>query len=197
MNKGNQSGNKHQNELNRTEILRAVVADAESMGLRDKDKIEQLTSRVIERLEQPQTLPGMEELVPRSQLKRRRLPTRAEIQAIVNEILKADEPSKTDAAKTGKEVAPVSEPEGQQVSKKKEARPMTKQTTQVKPAEGINLAENALRVLERRYLKKDSQGNVIETPGEMFRRVAKAIASAELTYDPRQTLVPGKKNSIN
>ena len=36
----NQSGNKRLTELNRTEILRAVVADAESMGLRDKDKIE-------------------------------------------------------------------------------------------------------------------------------------------------------------
>ena len=59
-----QSGSKKQTELNRTEILRAVVADAESMGLRDKDKIEELTSRVIERLERPQTLPGMEDLVP-------------------------------------------------------------------------------------------------------------------------------------
>jgi len=36
--------------LNRTEILKAVVADAESMGLRDRGKIEWLTSQVIERL---------------------------------------------------------------------------------------------------------------------------------------------------
>ncbi|MFC2069953.1 vitamin B12-dependent ribonucleotide reductase [Chloroflexota bacterium] len=49
----------------------------------------------------------------------------------------------------------------------------------------MNITENALRVLERRYLKKDSQGQVIETPEEMFRRVAKAIASAELVYDPK------------
>ncbi|MDD5038608.1 MAG: vitamin B12-dependent ribonucleotide reductase, partial [Dehalococcoidales bacterium] len=32
---------------------------------------------------------------------------------------------------------------------------------------------------------KDKQGQVIETVEEMFRRVARAIASAELTYDPR------------
>ncbi|TRZ50765.1 MAG: adenosylcobalamin-dependent ribonucleoside-diphosphate reductase, partial [Dehalococcoidia bacterium] len=49
----------------------------------------------------------------------------------------------------------------------------------------MNLTENALRVLERRYLKKDKQGQVIETVEEMFRRVAQAIASAELIYDPK------------
>ncbi|MFC1900386.1 vitamin B12-dependent ribonucleotide reductase [Chloroflexota bacterium] len=65
---------------------------------------------------------------------------------------------------------------------------MTEQAAQVKPdgepAQSINLNENALRVLERRYLMKDSEGNPIETPEEMFRRVAKAIASAELVYNP-------------
>jgi ribonucleoside-diphosphate reductase alpha chain len=44
------------------------------------------------------------------------------------------------------------------------------------------LSENAKRVLERRYLKKDPQGRVIETPQAMFRRVAKHIASAESKY---------------
>ncbi len=46
----------------------------------------------------------------------------------------------------------------------------------------LNLSENALTVLERRYLKKDEQGKVIETPQEMFLRVAKAIASADKLY---------------
>ena len=43
---------------------------------------------------------------------------------------------------------------------------------------GIELSQNALRVLERRYLKKDGEGKVVETPQELFRRVAKHIASA-------------------
>jgi ribonucleoside-diphosphate reductase alpha chain len=47
----------------------------------------------------------------------------------------------------------------------------------------IELTKNALTVLEKRYLKKDSQGHVVETPEEMFRRVAAHIASAELTYN--------------
>jgi len=44
------------------------------------------------------------------------------------------------------------------------------------------LAENALRVLERRYLKKDDQGQVAETPAELFWRVAEAIAAVDANY---------------
>ncbi len=48
---------------------------------------------------------------------------------------------------------------------------------------GIKLSDNALRVLEKRYLAKDGRGKVTETPQELFRRVAKHIASAELSYN--------------
>ena len=102
MTNNNRTGKK-QTQLNRTEILRAVVADAESMGLRDKDKIEELTSRVIERLERPQTLPGMEDLVPKSSLRGRPTPTRAEIQAIVHEIMAREEPVKAEEIKPAME----------------------------------------------------------------------------------------------
>jgi ribonucleoside-diphosphate reductase alpha chain len=47
------------------------------------------------------------------------------------------------------------------------------------------LSENAIRVLERRYLKKDQRGVAVETPEGMFRRVASNVASADLRYDPR------------
>jgi ribonucleoside-diphosphate reductase alpha chain len=40
----------------------------------------------------------------------------------------------------------------------------------------LKLSVNAVRVLERRYLLKDEHGNVIETPAQLFRRIAKAIA---------------------
>ena len=45
------------------------------------------------------------------------------------------------------------------------------------------LSPNALTVLERRYLKKDDQGNIAETPEEMFRRVAYNVAQADLYHD--------------
>jgi len=54
----------------------------------------------------------------------------------------------------------------------------------------IRLSSNALTVLRRRYLKKDEQGNIMETPEEMFRRVAVNIAQADLLYghtDVRKT----------
>ncbi len=46
----------------------------------------------------------------------------------------------------------------------------------------MELSDNALTVLRARYLLKDESGKVIETPEEMFRRVARAIASAESLY---------------
>ncbi|MFQ5815562.1 MAG: ribonucleotide reductase N-terminal alpha domain-containing protein, partial [Candidatus Hydrothermarchaeaceae archaeon] len=48
----------------------------------------------------------------------------------------------------------------------------------------VKLSKNALTVLEKRYLKKDEKGQVVETPEEMFWRVARAIAEAEWAYDP-------------
>ncbi|HOU35789.1 MAG TPA: vitamin B12-dependent ribonucleotide reductase [Candidatus Omnitrophota bacterium] len=46
----------------------------------------------------------------------------------------------------------------------------------------LRLSHNAIKVLERRYLKRDKEGKVIETPEEMFRRVARAIAEADKQY---------------
>jgi len=44
------------------------------------------------------------------------------------------------------------------------------------------LSDNSIKVLERRYLIRDEQDHVTETPEEMFRRVAIAIASQEQEY---------------
>lgn len=46
----------------------------------------------------------------------------------------------------------------------------------------IILTRNALKVLEKRYLKRDKNGNCIETPQDMFRRVADTIASGDLEF---------------
>ncbi len=48
---------------------------------------------------------------------------------------------------------------------------------------GANLTPNALTVLMRRYLKKDERGAVVESPEEMFLRVANNVAQADLLYN--------------
>ena len=46
-----------------------------------------------------------------------------------------------------------------------------------------NLSVNAIKVLERRYLLKDRNGRVIETPKQMFRRIAHHVAMADRFYE--------------
>jgi len=46
----------------------------------------------------------------------------------------------------------------------------------------LTLTPNARIVLERRYLKKDQEGRVIEKPEDMFRRVARVVAAADALY---------------
>lgn len=147
-------------------VARAVFAAVESVGISDRDLTERLTGDIIERLERGRLgarlpLPGMENIV--SPRKKDRQPVAdSEIEGMVKETL----------ARMGlPEIA-------QHYSSREEQK-------EVKVAQAPELASNAKRVLERRYLGKDAEGNVIETPEEMFRRVAKNIASAEALFDPQ------------
>jgi ribonucleoside-diphosphate reductase alpha chain len=47
---------------------------------------------------------------------------------------------------------------------------------------GLNLNENSLKVLEKRYLKRNEDGTVIETAVDMFTRVARTIAEGDRAY---------------
>jgi len=53
------------------------------------------------------------------------------------------------------------------------------------PANAItpNFTDNALTVLSKRYLMKDQQGKVTETPQDMLWRVAKTIATGDLAHN--------------
>ena len=46
----------------------------------------------------------------------------------------------------------------------------------------IELTPNSIKVLERRYLRKDENGKVVETPEELFLRVAKVVAEPDKNY---------------
>ncbi len=56
----------------------------------------------------------------------------------------------------------------------------------MKALSGLSLNSNAVKVLEKRYLKKNEEGNVVETPEELFRRVARSVAQAEANYGKSQ-----------
>ncbi|MGE5840574.1 MAG: adenosylcobalamin-dependent ribonucleoside-diphosphate reductase [Deltaproteobacteria bacterium] len=45
--------------------------------------------------------------------------------------------------------------------------------------EKLNLSPNALRVLEARYLRRDEDRRIVETPAELFESVARGVAFAE------------------
>lgn len=64
--------------------------------------------------------------------------------------------------------------------RRKELREMRMPLTEV--MEIKDWAENSLVVLNKRYLLKDKDGNVMETPTDMFKRVALNIALADETY---------------
>ena len=51
----------------------------------------------------------------------------------------------------------------------------------------IQLTNNAIKVLEKRYLKRDKEGKVTETPYDLFMRVASTIARADSNFGASQS----------
>ena len=49
----------------------------------------------------------------------------------------------------------------------------------------LKLDPNAIKVLAKRYLMRNEQGNIVETTARLFRRVARAVAMVDRQYDPR------------
>jgi ribonucleoside-diphosphate reductase alpha chain len=165
------SGDKAPLPINRTQVARAIFSAAESMGISDRERIEDIVDQVIERMEQ-RSLPGMEDLVE-TKNKAKYLPSVSEIQGMVKDILNKQE----------KQLEEKEKPKMETTMTKSTSQPANLSTS-LKGCQGIGLTENALHVLEKRYLKKDKTGKVTEIPAELFHRVAKAIAAADIIYDP-------------
>ena len=70
--------------------------------------------------------------------------------------------------------------------KKSETREIRKE---LEIEDDLKLSVNSLEVLRKRYLLKNDQGDVIEKPSELFRRVARAIAEPDRKYggDPSKS----------
>jgi ribonucleoside-diphosphate reductase alpha chain len=50
------------------------------------------------------------------------------------------------------------------------------------PRDAVNLSSNAVTVLEKRYLIKDDAGKPVETPSDLFWRVARTVAEPDRRY---------------
>ena len=193
--------------VNRTQIARAIFNAAASMGISDRDLIDKLTSQVIGRMERPAVLPGMEDFIPKGAKQPLPPASDSDILAMVKEFLSVEKPVVAEPlsyAPVQEPPEPVMESEAKPVEIKPTERKIvaesksapeskihSRKETPAMPAKTkigsvpAALSENALRVLEKRYLKKDKGGKVVETPEEMFRRVAQTVASAELKYNPK------------
>jgi ribonucleoside-diphosphate reductase alpha chain len=66
-----------------------------------------------------------------------------------------------------------------------ESADMTRKTRQ-KTEPKLQLSDNALVVLRKRYLKKNEKNEPIETPEDLFLRVARAIAQGDAPYEGPQ-----------
>jgi ribonucleoside-diphosphate reductase alpha chain len=168
----NNGKNSKAERLLRNKIARAVFTYAETLGISDRGELEQLTDQVLERLEPNSPLPGLEDLAPVT----RRPVQDSEIQSIARSIL--DERKKQE---TSPSPAQTEKEKKKPAKAAKKGMPMKIEINKGKSA----ISPNARAVLERRYLIKDETGKVIESPEDMFRRVAHHIASAELLYNPK------------
>lgn len=52
----------------------------------------------------------------------------------------------------------------------------------------LKMSSNAIKVLAKRYLMRNDQGNIVETPGRLFKRVAKTVAMIDRQYDPKTNM---------
>ncbi|MDP2953026.1 MAG: ribonucleotide reductase N-terminal alpha domain-containing protein, partial [Chloroflexota bacterium] len=173
----------------RAKVVQAVFSAAESMGFSDREKLEELAAQVIRRLEGTQPLPGLEGLVATVKVSPSYSPNPAQIRSLVRDVLS---PPKGDPLGPSTEV--LGSPSGEKSPAPAPAIALAPPPPITSPqgTAGLALSPNAVTVLERRYLKKDSEGRLVETVEQMFRRVAHAIVEAETRFTPLYHEADGK-----
>ena len=154
--------------LDRNRIARIIFSSAESMGLSDRKVIERLTDEIIKggRLD----LDGITHVV--STVTESMDATDRDLMAGLSEQI-ISRMGLTRPLPGMEEIIPA-----------QEARPLSVAPQKRPSRKGIELSDNAIQVLERRYLRKDDSGRVIETADDMFHRVARNISSAEPMFNP-------------
>ncbi len=141
-------------DFEKEKITEAIFKAAEAVGGKDKETAEKISDEVIKEVE--------------SKFKEK-IPSVEEVQDIVEKTL-----IEKGHATTAKAYI---------IYRQKRAEERKTKAAVIGKVVETKLSVNALKVLKERYLLKDDEGDVIETPNDLFRRVAKNIAHADLNYN--------------
>lgn len=157
--------------FNRNKIAEAIWKAEKAVGGKDRSLAERLADNVVKVLE--------EKFVEK-------IPTVEEIQDIVERVL-----IESGRARTAKAYILYRQ-------KRTEIREEKKKILEKEKIDEVDKAFdlNALRVLRSRYLRKDEKGRLIESPKELFIRVAVHVVLPDLLYDPRIFNKEGKQQKF-
>ncbi len=146
--------------FNQNKITEAIWKAERAVGGRDRKIAEELSNRVVSILE--------EKFVDK-------IPTVEEIQDIVERVL-----IESGRARTAKAYILYRQ-------KRTEIREEKKKILEKEKIDEVDKAFdlNALRVLKARYLRKDEKGRLIESPKDLFTRVAIHVALPSILYDEK------------
>ncbi|KKU13153.1 MAG: ribonucleotide-diphosphate reductase subunit alpha [Parcubacteria group bacterium GW2011_GWC2_45_7] len=148
-------------KFNKDKIANAIYGAAREAGGESRLEIAAIADKVLEKVE--------------SEMPKGSIPTVEGIQDIVEQVL-----IETGHAKTAKAYIIYRQ-------KRAELRTEKKHILEKDEIDEVDkkFDPNALKVLKARYLRKDESGKLIETPKQLFTRVATHVALPELLYDER------------
>jgi ribonucleoside-diphosphate reductase alpha chain len=156
-------------DFDERKITEAIYKAAKAVGGRDREKAKALSSIVVQILKE--------------RFDGDTYPTVEQVQDIVEKVL-----IEAGHAKTAKAYILYRQ-------KRTELRDFKKVLLGIE--DDIKLSLNAATVLKRRYLMKDKEGEVIETPSQLFHRVALNIASADAFSDAGADIKEREKEFYN
>ena len=151
-----------------SKIVNAIYKAAKSVGGQDMDEARKLAHKVSLELERAEGIPTVEQ-----------------VQDLVEKVL-----IEAGHAKTAKAYIVYRQ-------KRAELREQKMKVLEKDYLDDVDKAfdVNALRVLKARYLKKNEQGKLVETPKELFTRVAVHAALPDIFYDESVYDIKGQQNA--
>ena len=139
-------------EFDKNKISNAIWKAAQSVGGENRDEIERLIENVVQLLEE-----HFQDKIPNVE----------DVQDLVEKVL-----IESGHAKTAKAYI---------LYRQKRAE-IRKACALLGVEDDLKLPLNAIVILAARYLRRDENRNIVETTNQLFRRVAKAVASADKLY---------------